>query len=170
MLSTVELKKMKLELKEFSSQPIAKSYKIIATIYKSQIEPQSLIDSEITKAFVRIGMKKFNEDDDEKLQKSIKICRKMVKAWKETLGYEHNHKNNNNGVEEKIEKKIKIQQVPMDEFRVKAIAGIKRYLSKSAGTIDMESLAQKLEEAIFKGYKNIDEYKMIVKKLARSID
>ncbi|CAD8078251.1 unnamed protein product [Paramecium primaurelia] len=84
-LNTEQLSEIKQELKKFSSTPISKSYKLIAQIYKSNIETQSLIDSEITKSIVRIGQKKYTDDDEEKYSKAIKICRKLVKQWKQII-------------------------------------------------------------------------------------
>ncbi|CAD8085620.1 unnamed protein product [Paramecium primaurelia] len=84
-LNAQQLSEIKQELKKFSSIPISKSYSLIAQIYKSDIETQALIDSEITKSIVRIGHKKYTEDDEEKYAKAIKICRKLVKQWKQLI-------------------------------------------------------------------------------------
>ncbi|CAD8181797.1 unnamed protein product [Paramecium octaurelia] len=84
-LNAQQLSEIKQELKKFSSTPISKSYKLIAQIYKGNIETQALIDSEITKSIVRIGQKKYTEDDEEKYAKAIKICRKLVKQWKQLI-------------------------------------------------------------------------------------
>ncbi|CAD8157392.1 unnamed protein product [Paramecium octaurelia] len=84
-LNAEQLSEIKQELKKFSSAQISKSYKLIAQIYKSDIETQALIDSEITKSIVRIGQKKYTEEDEEKYAKAIKICRKLVKSWKQLI-------------------------------------------------------------------------------------
>ncbi|CAD8208715.1 unnamed protein product [Paramecium octaurelia] len=84
-LNTEQLSEIKQELKKFSSAPIQKSYQLIAQVYKSQYELQSVIESQITKSFVRIGQKKYTDEDDEKYSKSIKICRKLVKQWKSVI-------------------------------------------------------------------------------------
>ncbi|CAD8098120.1 unnamed protein product [Paramecium sonneborni] len=84
-LNTQQLSEIKQELQKFSSVSILKSYKLITQIYKSDIETQALIDSQITKSIVRIGQKKYTEDDEEKYAKAIKICRKLVKQWKQLI-------------------------------------------------------------------------------------
>jgi hypothetical protein len=77
---------MKDDLRHFSHN-VSKSYEIIKKIYSSEVDPQSLIDSEITKSFVRIGLKKINHEDDIKYKKSVNICRKKIKEWKEMFDY-----------------------------------------------------------------------------------
>lgn len=64
-------------------------YRIMTRIYKADIKPSQLVDSEITKSFARIALKSIDEyEGDEKRQKTIKIAKKLLKAWKVTLGYE----------------------------------------------------------------------------------
>ncbi|CAD8099795.1 unnamed protein product [Paramecium primaurelia] len=84
-LNTQQLSEIKQELKKFSTAPIQKSYQLIAQVYKGQYELQSIIESQITKSFVRIGQKKYTDEDDEKYAKAIKICRKLVKQWKQVI-------------------------------------------------------------------------------------
>ncbi|CAD8124071.1 unnamed protein product [Paramecium sonneborni] len=84
-LNTQQLSEIKEELKKFSTTPIEKSYKLIAQVYKSNIELESLVNSQITKSFVRIGQKKYTDEDDDKYAKAIKICRKLVKQWKQLI-------------------------------------------------------------------------------------
>ncbi|CAD8094563.1 unnamed protein product [Paramecium sonneborni] len=84
-LNAQQLSEIKQELKKFSQMHISKSYKLITQIYKSDIETQALIDSQVTKSMVRIGQKKYTEDDEEKYTKAIKICRKLVKQWKQLI-------------------------------------------------------------------------------------
>ena len=75
---------MKEQLRHFSHN-LNGCYEIIKQIYHAQVNPQSLIDSEIIRSFVRIGLKKVNDDDDPKFKKSVHICRRKVKEWKELL-------------------------------------------------------------------------------------
>lgn len=83
MITTEKLIEYKEELSTYSTMPIEKAYKIIKSVYTSDIQTESLIKSEITKTFVRISQKK--PSNDEKHNKCIKMSRKLIKKWKQYI-------------------------------------------------------------------------------------
>ena len=79
-ISVRQLKKYKETLRRFSSLETPEIYNILSTIYKAQIQPQDLVDSEITKSISRISQKDPNEwSDDTRRQKCVKLSKKLLK-------------------------------------------------------------------------------------------
>lgn len=53
-------------------------------------------------------MKKINHEDDSKYKKSVNICRRKVKDWKELLGYPEKME-----VAPPVKKKVKIDEATL---------------------------------------------------------
>ncbi|CAD8118523.1 unnamed protein product [Paramecium sonneborni] len=192
-LNSQQLSEIKVELKKFSTVPIEKSYKLIAQVYKCNFQLQSLIDSQITKSFVRIGQKKYTDHDDDKFVKAIKIsiiCNDLNAQNDEKQNLYKNalkqkiSKNNEPLIQKRIKTSIEtkneqqkyniketqnIQNVQEDR-RKKAIDGLKKYFFLQTQQ-EHEQWSKKIEQTIYDLYNHsVQIYMDKVKCIVRMID